>query len=139
MGNKRLNIDAINTPVVKTVSGAEAIDGIPEVTNLNYDLELLRITLGFQGVRSPIYLTFGGVRGFRMLDEGDLLELWNPDTRAESWLWQVEKGGWFDLESIRNGFVSGATGGYNEFLILGVNECVSVISHDEPTIYTSKP
>ena len=51
----------------------------------------------------------------------------------------MKSGGWFDLEKHRNGFVSGVTDGYFEYLILGENECVSVITNDKPVITEPKP
>lgn len=126
-------------PVTSTLAGSEILSGIPEVTDINYDLTLLRITLAFENAQHPVYVNFDGVRGFRILDEGDLLEFWNPDTRAEGWLWRVSEGGWFDLENLREGFISGVTGDCHEYLILGINECVSVLATDEPKIDASEP
>lgn len=131
-----MSIEAIRNPLVETVGSSIIEDAMPEITHIHYDLFLLRITLEFEETENPLYLTFDGIRGFRVLDEGDLLEFWNPETRTKGWLWQVHKGGWFDLECLRSGFISGTTSGYKEFLILGVNECVSVISIDDPTIFT---
>jgi hypothetical protein len=131
-----MSIEMIRNPLVETVDSSIFVDATPEITNIHYDLFLLRITLEFKETDNPVYLTFDGIRGFRVLDEGDLLEFWNPETRTKGWLWQVRKGGWFDLECIRSGFISGITGGYKEFLILGVNECISVISFDNPIIFT---
>ena len=134
-----MEIESFQSPLTSSLAGAEAFRGIPEVTGITYDLSLLRITLRFENIDYPVHVTFDGIRGFRVLDEGDLLEFWKPDVRANGWLWRVEKGGWFDLESLREGFVSGATGGYKEFLVLGLNECISVIANDVPKIEAPKP
>ena len=67
-----MDIEKINNPIVKTVSEAEAFKDIPEVTDIIYDLWLLRITLKFPNIDHLVYVTFDGVRGFRVLDEGDL-------------------------------------------------------------------
>ena len=129
-----MDIEVIKSPVVTTVSVTSAFEGNPEVTGLNYDSGALRVTLDFPGMEDPVYAAFDSVRGFRVLDEGDLLEFWNPETRADGWIWMVLKGGWFDLESFREGFLSGVAGGYSEYLILGANDCVSVITTTELVI-----
>ena len=133
-----MDISVIDKSQVKPFQPAQAYDGLPEISDISFDLWFLTITVYFQQIVKPVYIKFDGIRGFRVLDEGDLLEFWNPELRADGWLWIVEKGGWFDLESTRNGFVSGVTGGYSEFLILGENECVSVITEGSPEIYTPK-
>ena len=95
--------------------------------------------LSFETKKNPIYVVFDSLHGYRVLDEGDLLEFWEPDSRTEGWLWKVIKGGWLDLESTRSGFNSGVAKIYDEYLILGKNECVSVITNTNitPTIYNS--
>ena len=134
-----MDIASIQKPVASSLDEAEMFAGIPEVTDITYDLWLLRITLHFENIDHPVYVVFDKVRGFRVLDEGDLLEFWKPDVGAKGWLWRVEKGGWFALESLREGFVSGSIKDYKEFLVLGQNECVSVIAYDIPKIEAPKP
>lgn len=138
-GQKSMDTEVIKDPVSKTFEAASAFIGSPEVTDIHYHSGRLGITLRFGNRDNPVYVTFGAPRGFRVLDEGDLLEFWNNETRPKGWLWVVKSGGWYDLEKVRNGFVSGVAGGYSEYLILGENECVSVISNDEPVITESKP
>ena len=128
----------MKTPVTSTLAGSEILSGIPEITDINYDLTLLRVTLEFENAEHPVYINFDEVRGFRVLDEGDLLEFWDPEARAEGWLWRVSEGGWFDLENYREGFISGVTGDCHEFLIVGVKACVSVLAGGEPRIDASE-
>jgi hypothetical protein len=134
-----MNPEKICRPTISTIAESTAFNGVPEVTEIHYDLWILRITLKFEAVEHPIYVSFGGVCGFRVLDEGDLLEFWDPNSRAEGWLWHVKDGGWFALENIREGFVSGAFGGYNEYLVIGIDDCVSIFSTDEPKIEVPQP
>jgi hypothetical protein len=115
---------------------ALAYEGYPEIFRVDYHRGELRISLSFADRHHPVYVCFESCRGYRVLDEGDLLNFWNPDTRGQGWLWQVISGGWIDLESTRAGFLSG-TLGYEEYLILGVNDCVSVMANTAPTIYNS--
>ena len=124
---------------IKVESYKQALnyEGSPDVFRVDYDGKL-RILLSFENSKNPIHVVFESLRGYRVLDEGDLLEFWEPDSRADGWLWKVIKGGWLDLESTRSGFVSGLTGIYDEYLILGQNECVSVISNSPPVIFSEK-
>lgn len=43
-------------------------------------------------------MDFEVASGFRVLDEGDLLEFWAAEVRVPGWLWRVTGGGWLDLE-----------------------------------------
>ncbi|WP_284653004.1 hypothetical protein [Flavobacterium terrisoli] len=107
----------------------------PEIYNITYDLWTLKITLGFDDIESPIYVIFKNVIGFRVLDEGNLLEFWDKDVRVPRWIWRVESGGWFELEKLRAGFLAQHHGdNHNEYLVSGINDCVSVIAESEPMI-----
>lgn len=121
----------------ETYKQAPTYKGTPDVSRIDYDGKL-SILLDFGNSENPIYVVFDSPRGYRVLDEGDLLEFWEPDSRADGWLWKIIKGGWLDLESTRSGFVSGLIGEYDEYLILGQNECVSVISNAPPVIFNEK-
>jgi hypothetical protein len=134
-----MEAEKFRKPVTLPIDGLEVFDGIPEVTNVNYNLSLLRIKLEFSDANHSVYISFDSVRGFRVLDEGDLLEFWDPGSRAQGWLWHVEEGGWFDLEKLRDGFMSGVNGVYKEFLVVGQNECVSVIANGDPIFEKSEP
>jgi hypothetical protein len=110
------------------------VDGIPEVTDIYYDLQALRITLTFADREEPVHATFHESRGFRVLDEGDLTEFWNPETRPDGWLWRISAGGWLDLERTRPAFITGLGDQYMEFLVVGVDDCVSIIASAEPVL-----
>ena len=121
------------TPAVESVEARAGISGVGEVVAVNYDLCTLRITLLFEAHALPVYVEFDGVAGFRVLDEGDLNEFWSPEVRAVGWLWKVHGGGWYDLERTRPGFLSGNRA-LSEYLVLGQNECVSVLSYEPPNV-----
>lgn len=108
----------------------------PEVVGVSFDLWVLRLTLQFPGVTSPTYVDFTDVDGFRVLDEGDLLEFWRPDVRKPGWLWRVVAGGWRELESTRRGFIRTNA---QEYLVLGMNDCVSVFAGGAPRVYAPAP
>ena len=118
-------------------------DSVPEVVHVSYDLWRLQITLLFEGQQQPVYLTFKSV-GFRVLDESQLLDYWPKEVRASGWLWRMESGGWFDQESERSGFLMGSCAKEgdrrpNEYLLLGVNDCVSILSWGEPQVLLAEP
>ncbi|MEH6783857.1 MAG: hypothetical protein V7688_08255 [Alcanivorax jadensis] len=129
----------VETPKVVTFQGSTPFKGVPEVTDVEYDLYILRLTLKFESLDGPVYVEFDGVKGFRVLDEGDLLEFWDERVRADGWLWNVQEGGWQDLERNREGFLSRPDEGYKEYLICGVDDCVSILSFGPPLIRRPKP
>lgn len=75
--------------------------------------------------------------GLRILDELDLAGIWMGTDRSilrGSWLFEVEAGGWFDLESTRDDFHKKHEAPIREFLISGYQECVSVFSGNAPKV-----
>lgn len=115
-------------------------DEIPEIINIYYDLWTLRVTLKFFTSNTLIYVVFRNVVGFRVLNEGNLLEFWNPEIRVSGWIWEIEEGGWFTLEKLRKEFVEGLQENKlrKEYLVLGINDCVSVITCSSPEISYSE-
>lgn len=134
-----MDTEVIKNPISESFEACKDFSALPEIADIHYDLWLLMVTLRFENIDNPVYVTSNAPRGFRVLDEGDLLEFWNNETRPKGWLWGVKSGGWYDLEKYRSGFVSGVTGGYTEYLILGENDCLSVITNDEPIITEPTP
>jgi len=129
------NIQDLLQPKVKEFDINFPNKSTPEIFNINYDLWTLKITLSFNDHPSPVYLIFKNVVGFRVIDEGNLLEFWDERVRVPGWIWKIESGGWFELEKLRNGFLSQHHSiSHNEYLIIGINDCVSVISESEPII-----
>lgn len=121
-------------PLVESVPIPLFAKGSPSVDGLHYEPGHLVVPLHLPSdVRASV--EFVRVVGFRVLDEGDLLEFWDPDTRVEVWLWRGEGEGWLAQERRRPGFVSGlGQPEYSEYLVLGENDCVSVFGHEEPKI-----
>jgi len=134
------NQNNIDIPKVKPVDFPILTNDFPEIVNISYDLWTLRITLSFEKIDRPIYVTFKRIRGFRVLDEGNLLEFWNPAVRVPGWIWLVENGGWFDLEKLRGGFVESYHDNefLKEYLITGINDCISIFASCEPEIKDSQ-
>jgi hypothetical protein len=77
-------------------------------------------------------VVFHDVRGFRVLDEGDLLEFWNTYSEPNGWLWEVHAGGWLDLERRRPRF-NLLSLPLREFFVVD-DPCISVLCERQPTI-----
>jgi len=120
---------------IVAVSAAQASRwvGTPEVTGMTYHHGDLRVNLQFPDASEAV-VVFDRPRGFRMLDEGDLLEFWDPASRVDGWLWRIDAGGWFDLEGSRPGFLADRADGLVEYLVVGTNDCVSVLAAVVPRV-----
>lgn len=112
-------------------------ESIPTLINLNYESGRLQLSLAFPELSSPVCLSFIS-EGFRVLDERELLDYWDPKTRAQGWLWKIESGGWFEQECQRIGFMMGIYAQMgnrpDEYLILGQDDCISVLSERAPEL-----
>lgn len=110
------------------------VPALPELARIEYGGGNLCIA-AVVSERQVARLRFESVEGFRVLDEGDLLEFWPTCSWTRGgWLWRIEEGGWFAFESSRPGFTSEKYKGTNEYLVVGANECVSVISRHAPEV-----
>lgn len=79
-------------------------------------------------------IKFKNVFGFRCLDEEDLTSYWKNKDLTQNWIVEILEGGWLDAEySIGNCFKSKTTQ-RREFLILSDDDCLSILSSDEPEI-----
>lgn len=97
---------------------------------MKQDNWILRLSLQFKNLDNTLYLSFKNVFGFRLLPESQLLEFWDKDVRAEGFIWTVNRGGWKDLEKCRSCYRDSETD--KEYLILGVETCLSVFSSSPP-------
>lgn len=62
--------------------------------------------------------------GFRVLDQRDLCEFWNTYSEPNGWLYEVEEGGWMELESKRQLFNSPTMfQGLREYLLVD-DKCI---------------
>jgi hypothetical protein len=76
---------------------------------------------------------FPTLRDFGVLDEHDLLEFWPQCSARHGGLFEVEKGGWFSQESVREGFLSATQKrSLTEFFVTGPNACVNVLAFSPP-------
>lgn len=103
------------------------------VRSLRYDDEALNIEVqgpGFIFAR----VVFVRPAGFRVLDERDLCEFWGDYHTGNGWLYEVEQGGWLELELTRSEFLAPLMfPGLREFLVV-CDTCVSVLTVQPPDI-----
>lgn len=67
------------------------------------------------------HVIFRDITGFRVLEEGALMEFWSNYSEPNGWLWEVKSGGWLDLERTREGH-----GGSLAICLRAVNSAVPV-------------
>jgi hypothetical protein len=102
-----------------------------EVIDIRYSFGRLSITVSAPHAETCV-ITFEEVVGFRVMDEGNLLEFWPECSSQRGWLFRVIEGGWFSQESQRNGFLAGDVKAISEYLVTGANDCVNILSGLEP-------
>lgn len=75
-------------------------------------------------------------RGYRFLDEGDLLRYWDETAfNTGHHLYEIRKGGWLTGEFVESGVLSvSQESGAGEWFIATSNGCMNVISADAPFI-----
>jgi hypothetical protein len=110
--------------------------GPHEVTGVQYLGGRLNINLRALDSSTGIAVTFEEIAGFRVLDEGDLLEFWPACNNKENWIFQIRSGGWFEQEARRPGFIRGDARAIREFMITGSDDCVSVLAWEAPKVST---
>ena len=102
-----------------------------ELLRIEYEPNWLRIQVTPEPEAFTVY--FEVVAGFRMLDEGDLTDVWShSDYDPKASVYRVVSGGWLGLEKSRPSFLSDFVGNVTEYLITSGNECVSVLAETEP-------
>lgn len=106
---------------------------LAEVVGVSYDVDSLRVEVRDLEGEAHWQITFPGVEGFRVLDEGDLGEFWG---HAPGLVIEITAGGWWEQECSRPGFVGQWTKKVREYFVSGQNACVSVFAWSEPEIST---
>ncbi len=107
------------------------------VSAVRYDTDVLMVELKSPGDGVAVSIGFNEVIGFRVLDEGDLLEFWPHCSAANGWLFRIEQGGWFDQEMARPGFLHEKVPGLREYFLVGQNDCISVLTGAVPRVETA--
>lgn len=101
-----------------------------EVIHINFDIETLIVTVRIDADKYDI--VFDAPCGYRVLDEGDLLEFWPSCSSFNGWLYEIKSGGWLEQEKRRSGFFSSGNAQLKEYFVIGCNYCVSVLAWEPP-------
>ena len=115
-------------------------DDAVKITDLHWSHgdQPTRIAVASRRSGRSCIVEFDAVIGLRMLDELDLASTWHgvsADILKSSWLFAVKSGGWFELESTRPDFYTQhELQRPAEFLVAGVQDCVSVLALSIPRI-----
>ena len=104
------------------------------LSEVNYDTRRLVVTVTSPEEDKAVSATFPEVIGFRVLDEGDLLEFWPTCAADNGWLFAIHEGGWFDQELARGGFLHDKQTGLTEYFIASQNDCISVLAGEAPRV-----
>jgi hypothetical protein len=103
-----------------------------EIVHIEFDIEVLTVTVLIDG--DKIDISFDSPAGYRVLDEGDLLEFWPNCSSFNGWLYEIYNGGWLDQERSREGFVSAAKTDSKEYFIIGCHYCINVLAWETPSV-----
>jgi hypothetical protein len=106
-----------------------------EIVYIDFDIETLTVTVLIDG--DKIDISFDSPAGYRVLDEGDLLEFWPNCSSFNGWLYEIRSGGWLDQERNRKGFASSAKSDAKEYFIIGCNYCINVLAWEGPSVCQS--
>lgn len=107
-----------------------------EVVSVEYGAGRLCVRLSEIGGESAIEVRFAAVEAYRVMDERDLSEFWPECSSHNGWLFEVLGNGWLSQELCRPGsLVTHMNRGLREFLVAGVNDCVSVLSVVAPEVH----
>jgi len=108
-----------------------------EVTNVNWNCDRAVVDIYCPDKQESIQVFINNEFGscsLRLLDEVDLSDYWKDTNMAGGWLYKVKSGGWFEIESRRDGFISKNAPNMVEYIILGLDMCVSVITKENINI-----
>ena len=105
-----------------------------EVSTVQLSRGQLRIEITDASTLVPVGIVFfASVIGYRVLDERDLQSFWAACSSKQGWLYEIHANGWLQDELKRPGTSMEFYGAPREYLIPGIEFCVSVISDDEPS------
>ena len=124
--------DTPASPIITVVAIPFPSDSTTQLESLKFDSDGLLIAISSEKWNAKVL--FEQSYGFRVLDELDLTEFWSQCSLADGWLFEVTHGGWKELELTRPHFFSGRQDWVREYLVVGLNECVSVLTKEQPSI-----
>jgi len=111
-----------------------------DIAHIEYSEGVLVVRLCLAKDNAGVSVEFREVDGFRLLDEGNLLESWPECSSPNGRLFEITSGGWLSQERHRSGSLVGPMNTpLREFLLTGSNECVSVLAFCEPVLHADAP
>lgn len=119
------------TALEKPLEDYEEID----IIYVDFNIEELIVTVRIDG--DKIDISFHEPAGYRVLDEGDLLEFWPACSSLNGWIYEITGGGWLDQEKKRSGFTSAKKARLKEYFIIGCDYCVNVLAWEPPSVFQS--
>ena len=105
-----------------------------QIGTINYRSNKLLIEVISCDKDEIVFVEFEGVIGFRVLDERNILEYWPTCSTPNGWIYEIESGGWIHSETIRLKNYDSEFHSAKEYLVGGIDECVSVLSLQAPII-----
>ena len=108
-----------------------------EIASVNFDQWILTVAIRLysksdQNVLGMAHVIFEEAEGFRVLNENSMLQFpWPKSTESQSFLYRVNKNGWLEMEQ-KAGNMIDLPDGAKEYVVIGSNECVSVIAYADP-------
>lgn len=126
-----MTMQLVDATPLKTGS---TLGSLVDMVHLNFEIGRLVVTLNFEVGKKTTTVKFEDVVGFRVLDEGDLLEYWPACSSDNGWLFLINGNGWFEQETIRSGFLHERGGVVTEYFVATQNCCVSVLAGSPPTV-----
>jgi hypothetical protein len=124
-------------PRIAAVLTPFASDETIDVSSMEFSSDGLVILVASSQWNAKV--TFTQTYGFRVLGELDLTEFWSQCSLHDGWLFEVTANGWKALELSRPTFFSGLQSWVREYLVVGRDECVSVLTKEEPTVVADTP
>jgi hypothetical protein len=132
----------VMTIKAQPIAGGETGSRLTDIAELTLGPSGLRIVIQIiaKGYEDEEYLEvlFSQMRGFRFLDEGDLIPYWKSGEVSwrENIVYEIESGGWMMQELQTDGMlmVTNSFGGCSEWFIATSNGCVNVISRNAPLL-----
>ncbi len=99
-------------------------------------LHLLIDTVSGEGRQLSVEVEFDGPRGFRLLDEGDLLRYWEAKVFSPGHhVFEITSGGWRAQETQLSGMLSVSNAiGTREWFVATSNTCVNVLCAAPPRV-----
>jgi hypothetical protein len=84
-------------------------------------------------------VSFENPLGFRVVEERDLMEYWPVCSTPAGWLFRIHSGGWLEERTRRGSLMLDMYPDVKEYLITGINDCVSVLSTEMPSLSDYQP